>query len=280
MAEALRGDAPLELPCGQCVACRLNRSRMWATRCMHEADMHEKNCFITLTYEKVPENGSLDVTDFQSFIRRLRKKYHGKKIRYFHCGEYGDRLGRPHYHGLLFGFDFDDKVLFKETAGGRLYFSQSLRDLWGKGHCLVGDVSFESAAYVARYVLKKVTGADAEPHYRGLAPEYVTMSRRPGIGKSWLEKFGAEVYPSDEVIVRGVACKPPRYYDNWLEGKDEKLWRKVKEARGKDLKKTLACARFGVTTIVEDNSVFRQKVKEKVALARVARLARSLEAEI
>ena len=103
-------DQPVDLPCGQCIGCRLERSRQWAIRCVHEASLHERNCFITLTYrdECLPTNGSLDLDAFQKFMKRLRRRF-GEGVRFFHCGEYGENFGRPHYHAILFNLDFSDK---------------------------------------------------------------------------------------------------------------------------------------------------------------------------
>lgn len=159
-------------------------------------------------------------------MKRLRR-HANQKIQYFHCGEYGERDRRPHYHALIFGWDFADKTLYKTTArGDSVYTSARLETLWGWGFTTVGGVSFESAAYCARYVLKKITGENAAAHYRcidpetgeifELLPEYVTMSLKPAIGKGWYTEFGADVYPSDFVIMQGKKMKPPRYYDKQL----------------------------------------------------------------
>lgn len=210
-------DKPLELPCGRCIGCRLERSRQWAVRCMHEAKCWEDNCFITLTYneENCPPSGSLVPRHFVLFMKKLRAKY-GKGIRFFHCGEYGEKLMRPHHHAILFNFDFPDKKVHSVRDGIRLYRSDILDALWGFGFCSIGEATFESAAYVARYAMKKVYGPDAKDYYEWKVPEYLTMSRRPGIGASWIKKFQGDVYPADEVIVNGHRCKPPRYYDEWM----------------------------------------------------------------
>lgn len=222
-------DMPVTLPCGQCIGCRLERSRQWAVRCVHEAQMYDDNCFITLTYSNdfLPPDGSLSVRDFQLFMKRLRKRF-GDGIRFFHCGEYGEKFRRPHYHALLFNFDFVDKTLWKEVNGQKLYRSKALEELWPYGHSSVGTATFESAAYVARYIMKKVNGDDSFLHYANvdvdtgevlsvLKPEYTTMSRRPGIGKAWFDKFGSDVFPRDEVVVRGKKMRPPKYYDSVYE---------------------------------------------------------------
>lgn len=222
------GDRPLELPCGQCIGCRVARSRQWALRCVHEAAMHERNCFVTLTYspESLPADGSLNVKHWQKFAKRLRKNV--GKFRFFHCGEYGDRNLRPHYHACIFGMDFsDDRRLWSKSGVNRLYVSDSLSDTWKLGFATVGSLTYESAAYVARYVMKKRTGPQAAEHYErvnpetgevfSVVPEYVTMSRRPGIGATWFEKYVDDVFPRDEVVYQGRKFRVPRYYDDLLE---------------------------------------------------------------
>lgn len=226
-------DMEVKIPCGRCIGCRLENSRQWAVRMMHEAQMHEENCFLTLTYndDHVPSDFSLCLDDYQKFMKRLRKSIAPKKVRFFHCGEYGETTGRPHYHAILFGHNFADREFYKATHGGNLFISQTLDDLWQHGNCNIGDVTFESAAYVARYVTKKITGDMAETHYQGRQPEYATMSRRPGIGMPWFEKFGKEVYRRDDVVVRGKLCKPPRFYDKALEDTDFDRYQKVMGSR-------------------------------------------------
>lgn len=239
-------DSPVSLPCGQCMACRLERSRQWAIRCMHEASLYENNCFITLTFnpeelEKRDKPWSLDVRDYQLFMKRLRKKY-GDGIRFFHCGEYGSHGGRPHYHACLFNFDFPDKRLWQMVNGNRLYVSDALSELWPYGFSTIGEVTFESAAYVARYIMKKVTGDAAEDHYQFVdsktgeflydkKPEYTTMSRRPGIAKGWFEKYQTDVYPKDFITVNGKKCRPPKFYDKILEQTRPFEFDEVKEKR-------------------------------------------------
>ena len=192
------------LPCGQCIACRLNKSRDWATRCVLEAKMHEQNCFITLTYseENCPPDMSLQKRDFTNFIKRLRFNT-GKKIRYYAAGEYGDLYSRPHYHACIFGWKPDDLVLYTVRNGVNLYLSETLLKAWQyQGYVTVGDVTFESAAYVARYVTKKITGDRAEEHYCGRQPEYTVMSRRPGIGAKFFERYSTDIYGKDFLVIR------------------------------------------------------------------------------
>ncbi len=269
-------DLPVKVPCGQCTGCRLERSRQWAIRCTHEASLHENNCFITLTYddEHLPYNGSLDVTHFQKFMKRLRKKYAPKTIRFYHCGEYGSQFGRPHYHACLFGHDFEDKYLWKESNGVPLYRSSQLENLWTFGHSSVGTVTFESAAYVARYIMKKVTGDDAQDHYQHLdengefhdrLPEYTTMSRRPGIGKDWFEKFSKDVYPEDFIVLNNKKMRPPKYYDGLYEVKEPNEYQSIKRRR-----------KLATSEHSENNTPERLRVREKVQEAKLKTLKRVL----
>lgn len=220
-------DRKLEVSCGQCIQCRLKRSREWALRCMHEASLHARNSFVTLTYcpQKLPEDGSLHVEHWQKFAKRLRKKV--GKFRYFHCGEYGEDNGRPHYHAIIFGVDFDfDRVAYRCVKSHRLYTSATLDEAWGKGFCTIGAVSFESAAYVARYAMKKITGNKASEHYGNRRPEYCTMSRRPGIGAGWFDKFRDDVFPADEVVHDGRRFRVPRFYDERISEAELSVYKK------------------------------------------------------
>lgn len=242
-------DLPVQVPCGQCIGCRLERSRQWAMRCIHEAQMHEENCFITLTYneENLPPEGSLVKYHFQKFMKRLRKEVAPKKIRFFHCGEYGEKLKRPHYHACIFGLDFKDKISYS-NGNGVTKSSPLLEKLWPYGFNTVGELTFESAAYVARYILKKINGDQAIFHYSDIdmgtgeiksskEPEYVTMSRRPGIGAEWFKKYQSDVFPSDSVIVRGKEMKPPKFYDSKYEIIDGEAMKKIKIARQEKVKR-------------------------------------------
>lgn len=216
---------PVTLPCGQCTGCRLDRSRDWAIRCVHESKLYEDNCFITLTFNDahLPADGSLNHEHWQLFMKRLksfcRRKYGSAVadgIRFYMCGEYGPKLGRPHYHACLFNFDFADKKYKRVNAvGDRIYSSDILDSVWGQadpGMCEVGSVTFKSAAYVARYIMDKKTGDDSVAHYGHLLPEYTKMSNRPGIGFGWFQKFKGDVFPSNEVIHEGISHPVPRYY--------------------------------------------------------------------
>lgn len=264
----------INVPCNSCVGCRLERARQWAMRCVDEASLHKENAFVTLTFNEanLPLNRSLDKSIFQRFMKRLRKSIAPKRVRYFHCGEYGPSTGRPHYHALLFGIDFPDRVFLKETASGeKIYRSKTLESLWPFGYSSVGDVTFGSAAYVARYHLKKVGGANARTGYVNqatgevLEPEYVTMSRRPGIAAGWFDKFYRDVYPHDFRVVKGLDTKPAKFYDSLYERVDPVSFRRVKLRRMSSVNRL-------------DNTDARLLVKEEVKLAQTRMLSSNLEA--
>lgn len=268
----------IKLPCGQCIGCRLERSRQWAMRCVHEAQLKPANCFITLTYndQHLPKFGNLKVEHFQKFIKRFRKLIQPHKIRYYHCGEYGDKSQRPHYHALIFGYDFPDKLLFKDTRGVRIYTSPTLEKLWPFGFSTVGAITFESAAYTARYVMKKINGPLAPNHYAVTdkttgeilnqnKPEYNTMSRRPGIAHDWYRKYKDDAYPSDFITIKGKKMQPPKYYDKLYEHDSPELMEKIKQCRelnAKDRRK--------------DNTPERLKTKEICKKAQIKQLQRKL----
>jgi len=289
----------LSLPCGRCIGCRIERARQWAVRIMHEAKMHDENSFLTLTYAEEPKGGTLVVDHCQAFMKRLRERvgrhcmrcgqmrrtcecpeFKLRKIRFFLCGEYGEKLARPHYHAIIFGYGFPDK---QPTEGGdrsefQLYCSEELDELWSHGRCWIGDVAFDSAAYVANYATKKITGDKAADHYAGRKPEFLLMSRRPGIGSSWFDQFRDDVYPADSVIVKGVECRPPRYYDQRLlkclqSTADILLKREAAASELEDL-----ILRSGdVVQVAPGRNARRLAVREKVARAKLALKSRNME---
>lgn len=226
------------LPCGKCLGCRRDRVRDWATRCVHEAALHAENCFVTLTYDRhhLPVGGTLVKRDFQLFMKRLRKEFSSRRVRFLAAGEYGSQGKRPHYHAILFGVDFDDKVLYREgKKGAHLYKSALLSRLWGMGNVTLGTVTDKSAAYVAGYTVKKVDDGEGPPpgglgRYQrwsearqrvyDVAPEFLLCSLKPGIGAGWLLKYWSDVFPDDFLIVGGAKRRVPRYYRKLLEYTD------------------------------------------------------------
>lgn len=272
--------------CGQCIGCRDKRARDWAIRCLHEASLYPKNCFITLTYNKehLPEDYSLHYPEFQKFMKRLRKAHNGVSpgssgdypIRFYMCGEYGSDFGRPHFHALLFNFDFDDKTFWKKTPSGEIiYRSKSLEKLWDGGFSSVGSVTFKSAAYVARYIDAKITGDMAADHYQFVnpetgeifnrTPEFNKMSLKPGIGADWLKKYKSDVFPHDYIVSKGAKLPVPKYYSKIYKCENPYEWDEIEYQRYLNARKS-----------IDDNTPERLLVKKQVHLARKKLLKRNL----
>ena len=250
---------------------------------MHHAQMHRDNAFITLTYndENLP-GASLDHREFQLFLKRLRKSAQqgreqtggdGKpqKISYYMAGEYGTENRRPHFHAAIFGWKPKDGKYWKITPGGsKLYVSETLDKLWhNKGFTSYGEVNFESAAYIARYIMGKITGQAAQTHYTDpetgeiLKPEYNRMSLKPGIGKTWIEKYESDAYPEGEILIRGVKTKTPKYYDRLYKKKEPDQYEQMK------MERELQSLEYR-----QDNTDERLRAKEKVKRAQLKSLKR------
>lgn len=200
-------------------------------------------------------------------MKRLRKQY-GPGIRFYACGEYGEEFGRPHYHACLFNHTFPDQVPWKESNGETLYRSPQLEILWPYGYSSVGAVTFKSAAYVARYIMKKINGPLAESHYQGRKPEFTSMSRRPGVGARWLEKYATDVYPDDFIIINGKRVRPPRYYDQNFEIIEPEALEMIKRKRKENLRKH-----------ADNNTPERLLVREIIQLTKLQQLKRNHEKE-
>lgn len=285
----------IPLPCGKCTGCKLEYSRQWAVRLTHEKYQHERTSFVTLTYRddalpgqrartksrthEIQKHASLSKRDLQQFTKRLNqhaRRTFGEGVKYYACGEYGETTHRPHYHIAIYGEDFGvDRVLWKHAkSGNKLYRSQTLARLWPHGDADIGELTFESAAYIARYIMKKITGTMAADHYRRqdelgadywLTPEFNVMSRRPGLAKTWFLKYVKDVYPTDQVISRGKPAKPPRYYDKLLEQLAPYEHAVIKAARE------------AAPRNPEDQTPERLAAREIVTLARLKTTSRSLE---
>jgi hypothetical protein len=291
-------DLPVTVPCGRCIGCRLEYSRQWAIRCLHESSTWENNCMITLTYdeEHLPDLGTLVKKDFQDFMKRLRKRCQGfeewtnpktkkveKPIRNYYCGEYGERFGRPHFHSILFNYDFPDKEYKGESKSGfPVWNSELLSNIWGKGRVEIGSVTFESAAYVARYIMKKNLGSSEESELENFQyavwcqdtgalvgfkePEFCNGSRCPGVAGGWFQECKSDVFPSDSIAIRGIPMKPPKFYLSQFELDAPDEVRLVKAKRKKEAKK-----------YADNSTVDRLKTREKVKLAQLKQLPRNLE---
>lgn len=254
--------------CGQCIGCRSRRAADWTARIVHEAQLYgERNSFVTLTYadECMPPDGGLVYRDFQLFAKRLRKK--AGPFRFFCAGEYGEENFRPHFHAVMFGLDFRaDRFEWRKTeAGDQVWRSPLLESTWEMGNCELGAVTRESAAYVAKYAIKKATGDVALTRYArvdpdtgecwDVKPEFARMSLRPGLGARWFEKYESDVFPADEVILSGRRQLPPDFYTSKLPADEVE---KVKMARRRKARRR-----------EEDVSPARLAVRERVARARL-----------
>ena len=228
--------------CGKCIGCRLDYSRLWAVRLMKEVQTAKKACFITLTYTddnlvygKIPTLYHPHFIEFRDRLRAYLRYHYGKdfKIKYYMCGEYGSQNFRPHYHAIITGFDFPDKVLEYETNGYPHYQSELLTKLWRKGRTEVCDACFDTCAYVARYITKKVNGSEADTYYDGFQPEYSTCSK--GISYEWFKKFKNDIYNTDVMVIyrkgQPFRIRPPRYFDFKLSQEDPALLEFIKAKR-------------------------------------------------
>lgn len=282
---ALVEGSSFELPCGRCIGCRFDRSQQWAMRCMHEAQLYRyNNSWITLTYsdEHVPVSYSVDVRPFQLFMKRLRKSL-PQKIRFFACGEYGDEGLRPHFHACIFNHNFPDKTYYTTRRGNIFYKSKSLDELWPFGQINeIADLTYDNAAYTARYVMKKINGDKADDHYWRVSPvdqqpyrvqpEFCVMSRRPGLGQGWFDKFKTDAFPSDYIIVNGRKQKPPRFYLQQLT--EDQPNRRLSE-HGEQTNIKRARKRHALKNR-HNNTKERLAVREEVQTLRANRLKREL----
>lgn len=236
-------DLPVELPCGKCAGCKMSKAQEWALRCYHESTLHSENCFVTLTYRDadLPDDDSLDVDVLQRFIKRLRKEIYPVKIRHFSCGEYGAKKERPHYHLAIFGWEPKDVYNDRVTGSGNIVFqSKILEKLWPYGYITVGELSKASAGYIARYTVKKQTGVKKyyyENEYGEMVekfPEFGIMSRRPGIGYEWFEKYWKDCR-KDFLMHEGKKVPVPKYYRNLMERYHEQVEKKNRRKRKRDM---------------------------------------------
>jgi len=238
-------DQPIKVPCRRCIGCRIDYSRSWAARCLHEAKLHTASCVVTLTYDdaRLPPNGSLRKRDVQLFIKRLRKQLSPGKVSYLYCGEYGEQFQRPHYHIILFGYWPEDTRPWRKKGTVQYFRSPTLEKLWAQGNVELGHLTYTAAAYVAGYVFKKVYGDYAAEHYIRLdqdtgeivpvQPEFINMSTRPAIGKRWFDRYQDDYFPSDFIVVEGHKSAVPPYYFKLLKKREEQLAQQIKKSRRK-----------------------------------------------
>lgn len=205
-------DQHLQVPCGKCAGCSMDKARDWSTRIQNEAALHERNSFLTLTYndENIPRDGKLNKRHIQDFVRRLRDS--GNQLRYFATGEYGGITHRPHYHAIVFGMDF--MCPDQEPCGEGIFVNPQLNEIWGKGHVVCAPVTPGACSYVAGYVNKKAGDKDT----------FNLMSRKPGIGHEWIQKYYKDVQNLGQISdMQGGASKVPKRYLEWKEQELEQV---------------------------------------------------------
>lgn len=259
-----------KIKCSRCIGCRIEMRDSWAFRCYAESKLHKDNSFITLTYDDdhVPLHNSLNVRDWQLFAKRLRKK--AGPFRFFMCGEYGDNTNRPHYHALLFGLGFDDRVKSNSVYSQHdLYSSELLTEVWGQGFATIGEVTVESARYCAAYTTKRVTGDSAREHYSRVdvrtgeivevKPEFAIMSRNPGIGSDWIRKYYPEVLTHNAVYCKDRRQAVPFYFQKILEEIEPDVWAQTKME-----------AQMKAYEFIDNNTRERLEVREQCAHAKKA----------
>jgi len=266
---------------------------------MHEASSNpDNNTFITLTYNNkhLPGNpddpddiehnpGTLVKQHLTKFLKRLRKNS-GEKIRYYACGEYGDSNNRPHYHALLFGYKFPDETYYTKKHETIYKTSALLDKWWGKSDSnrnIIGDANFKTAAYVARYIMKKQNGPLAQQinpktnlrnyerydskygQITNVIPEFTTMSLKPGIGHDYAHKYKDEIYTTDSIVIDGQQFKPPRSYDKIYKEIHPDEFEIIKENRQKKME-----------VYLPDQTPERLIIREAVQQSKLNQLPRNL----
>lgn len=199
---------PVQVACGKCVECLTKKATEWSFRLMDEAKLHKYNCFMTLTYspENYPVGGNVNCRDIQLFMKRLRKKLKGVKIRYFYCGEYGKKRGRPHYHLILFGYCPDDIRFNFVKAGIKHYRSALIEQIWKLGNVDIEiELNLDNTKYCAKYMQK----LNVSENSQGSAEPFIRMSNRPGIGAG---SFDEKSLVCDKIYHNGKSINVPRYY--------------------------------------------------------------------
>lgn len=310
--------ATFQIPCGKCIDCRLEKARDTAVRCVHEAQMYQNNSFVTLTYsdEHLKEN-RLEYSDFQGFVKKLRNHtfqnlldrlfpelsqqtqrklwretpkqrrdelYGAIKISLLGTGEYGDKTKRKHWHALIFNWRPNDLVhKYYTDRNDQVFSSKILEDLWGFGITELGNLTFESASYCARYATKKlVHGQDGQHDFEPIS----RRSSKNAIGKKWLEQYWQQTFNNGYVsIPKGdtiIKCPIPAYYERWFKKTHPQEWgfyvtqQKIQTIR-EMLKKEETHAKQ-VKLINEKRTglkgpqITRNKVREKISHARIKQL--------
>lgn len=263
-----QGDA--SFPCGQCIACKMNKSAEWAIRVCHELFYWDNAVFLTLTYDNDHLPIEISKRELQLFIKRVRKD---KDIKYYACGEYGDQTYRPHYHLILFGMSRKDFDQIGYSYGKLLYSTK----YWTKGNIFIGNVTYNSARYVAKYIYKKYNGKYAKEYYGTLQKPFQLVSQ--GIGLRWCLDNVQRILDYGYINANGSKRSVPRYYIKKLEDiytlEIDRYKREKKDyARIESILARLDLIKQGLTKDeVESRFAAKRKEREKT-LARKLALSR------
>lgn len=296
-----------QIPCGHCWACKLNYAAQWATRIMAECSEHEHNYFITFTYDDInipiPEEteyngkiftndgtwtGSLYPNDITRFINSLRRYFHRKGhtgIKYYYAGEYGETTQRPHYHMIIMNCPLDINEFYdfhQDPTTKKLHWkSHEIENFWQEGMIDIGEVEYASAAYVARYCMKKITENTDKTIYwsKGMHPEFVRMSRRPGIGITYYNENKYNIYENDEVIITSVkgnvnVIKPPKAFDQRFKEEHPEWWEKIQESRAVAAERSRQIEKE-LTEGISDLELYERKAQKLLKIQQL--LPRTLE---
>lgn len=290
------------IPCGKCIGCRLEYSKDWATKAIFEASQYKNNWFLTFTYNQehlpiagnmidpktgedkgINPNGTLEPDHITNFIKRLRiqyeRKHNHKGIRYMVCGEYGEKGQRPHYHGIFFNLPIYS-FKFHEYNGNYepLWRIPELEEIWGKGMVVAAQVNWNTCAYVARYVTKKVGLPTQEEYYKclGIKPEFFRMSRKPGIGREYFEEHKDEIYNTDQIIINkygggSMKVRPPKYFDKLYDIENHEKMEEIKKERKKDVN-VITKLNYSHTTSTKKEIL---EIEERTKKSKVSALTRS-----
>lgn len=277
------------IPCGKCINCRLRKSREWANRMMCEAKYHQESYFITLTYDDEhiehlkryivdDDTGealpvlSLSKKDAQDWQKRLRinsERRDGSKLRFYTAGEYGSNTHRPHIHAIVFGLHLDDLEPLRKSQLGHQYFtSEFIEKSWDNGFSLVAPITWETCAYVARYITKKIDG-EYKDFYSifNIEPEFSLMSLKPAIGREYYDEHKDEIYKFDELILStdkgGRVERPPSYFDQKYDAENPEIMSEIKQRRRRSAEMVEAIKQAQTTLSSEEQLQNLRRLMEK-----------------
>lgn len=294
------------IPCGKCIGCRLDYSREWANRGYLESLNYVNNWFITITYdeEHLPqptelidkngitwwdegnwEGGTLVPEHLTQFIKNVRqimkREYNQDGIRFMAAGEYGDKGQRPHYHIIFFNLNLPIEDLYNPRINNRNVYYQSkvIERAWNKGISNLSQATWNTIAYTARYITKKINGEGSEELYysNGKVKEFFRVSRMPGIGQDYFQKNWEKIYKTDSITIKNasgiIKARPPTYFDKLLEKEHPEVWIKTQRKRQHEAEKQTKLKGENTSLFLREQLEIEERTKEDNNLS----LRRTLE---